>query len=516
MNANWPSNEELVFNGISLIPISAGSLIVDRDNKHSEPQEDAMLQLKTDVHVGKYPITHQQYSEVNGERLWVVGGPSKPAVDVSYFSALDFCELLNREAKKQGQPFFFRLPSEIEWEYICRAGSTALYPFGDKPDDIHLHACFSGNSGYVVPEPFDKETLRVLPYHSGGRTDVGKYLPNAFGIYDMCGNVWEWCEPFTDKTERTIDGLGSNLKVLKGGSWTDGAEKLTCQFRRLEDPEVARSNIGFRIVMEKTATAMAFSSEADDPLTITLPEGSISNSIGMNLIRLTADNEASPKAEKPESSGLETKKNILFGQTPVTVQQFALVMGHSPRRHTATRNPVQLVTWQDAHEFCKKLTNLPAEIAEKRHYRLPTEVEWEYACRAGHTATTAEQLRDFDFESRAWTRENTRKMLPMVGLKTPNGFGLHDMLGLVAEWCDTEFIEEMDERTQKKRELSDPFSPNEEGLVAELYNPNEPLKLACGGSWLLDRSQAYFWSRLVLPISHRSIHVGFRVVLEQH
>lgn len=511
MNTNHPTNETLVFHGITFVPIWAGSVVIDRNDKTT------VLQLERDVYIGKYPITRSQYVALGGNQIWLTRRENKPAIDISYYSALDFCESLNREARKQGQPFFFRLPNEIEWEYICRAGSTALYPYGDKPGDIHLHACFSENSGYIVPEPFDEETIKLLPYHSGGCEDVGKYLPNAFGIHDMCGNVWEWCEPFAGNDEAGRNNVDTSAKVLKGGSWTDAAEKLTCEFRRLEDPEVARSNIGFRVVMVRTESEAAISSsEPDDPLIKTLPESSLTNSIGMNLIRLTMKREAVPNSEKGEMSGLEMKKNILVAQTPVTVQQFLAVMGHSPQRYKAGRSPIQLVTWQDAQAFCRKLTDLPQEIAAKRHYRLPTEEEWEYACRAGHTATTAEQLRDFDFESLAWTRENSRNKIPFVGLKTPNGFGLHDMLGCVAEWCDTDYVEEAEEPTRKLNQLSDPFVPNEFGFVAELYNPKKPLKLACGGSWLLDRSQAYFWSRLVLPKSHRSIHVGFRVVLEQH
>lgn len=514
MIINYPGNEMLVFNGITLVPISAGSLVVIRND------ENVAIQLEREIYVGKYPITRSQYVAFGGEQIWLTGRENKPAIDVSCYSALDFCKLLNREARKKGQPFFFRLPNEIEWEYICRAGSTSLYPFGDNPEDVQLYSCFSGNSGYVMPEPFDEETLQVIDYHPGECAEVGKYLPNAFGIHDMCGNVWEWCEPITEKEEACSDNVESRVKVLKGGSWTDTAEKLTCGFRRLEDPEMARSNIGFRVVMVRTESKAAISLlEPDDPLAVTLPENSITNSIGMNLVRLTVESKT-PLIDDRSDLGIRgMRHSIFFGQSPVTFQQYETVMDRDLTErgsYRGARNPIQSVTWQDAQEYCRKLTNLPEEVAAKRHYRLPREEEWEYACRAGHNATTAEQLRDFDFESRAWTRENSRNKIPFVGRKTPNEFGLHDMLGCVAEWCDTEYFEEVDQRTRKLRQLSDPFVPNEDGFVAELYNPNGPLKLACGGSWLLDRSQAYFWSRLVLPISHRSIHVGFRVVLEQH
>ncbi|MEO2029662.1 MAG: formylglycine-generating enzyme family protein [Fuerstiella sp.] len=110
-------------------------------------------------------------------------------------------------------------------------------------------------------------------------------------------------------------------------------------------------------------------------------------------------------------------------------------MGSTPSEFKGAQNPVENVSWDDAVEFCRKLSELPAEKSAGYVYRLPTEAEWEYACRAG--TTTAYSFGDSKSElgEYAWYRKNSGDTTHPVGGKPPNAWGLYDMHGNVLEWC---------------------------------------------------------------------------------
>jgi hypothetical protein len=124
-----------------------------------------------------------------------------------------------------------------------------------------------------------------------------------------------------------------------------------------------------------------------------------------------------------------------IGVYEVSQEHYEAVMGTNPSNTKGVRNPVETVSWDDAVAFCLKLSALPAEKAARRVYRLPTEAEWEYACRAGTTTEYSfgddeRQLVDY-----AWFDDNSGARNHPVGQKKPNGFGLYDMHGNVREWC---------------------------------------------------------------------------------
>lgn len=134
--------------------------------------------------------------------------PELPVVCVDWFEAKKYCEWKGK-----------RLPTEKEWETACRAGSGALYYWGDALDTAYLW--YEGNSGSVAHRP-------------------GLKKPNALGLYDMCGNVWEWCGDWFDK-EKT-------QKVFKGGSWVSKADAVTSSARKGAPPDSKYCNNGFRCV----------------------------------------------------------------------------------------------------------------------------------------------------------------------------------------------------------------------------------------------------------------------------
>ncbi|MBT6143683.1 formylglycine-generating enzyme family protein [bacterium] len=157
-----------------------------------------------------YEITQQQYAKVMGTRPWqgkkyVQEGPDYPATYVNWHDAVEFCRKLS---KQEGVDY--RLPTEAEWEYACRAGTTTVYSFGDDASQMGQHAWYRKNA-----------------WDSGEKFAhvVGQKLPNRWGLYDIHGNVWEWCQDWYvgyDSMMVLTDPVGptlGNYHVLRGGSF---------------------------------------------------------------------------------------------------------------------------------------------------------------------------------------------------------------------------------------------------------------------------------------------------------
>jgi formylglycine-generating enzyme required for sulfatase activity len=177
--------------------------------------------------IGKYPITQAQYQAVMGTNpSYFKNNPLNPVEQVSWDDAQAFCQKLSQITGKT-----YRLPTESEWEYACRAGTTTRYYFGDDDNQLGNYAWYAKNSG-------------------GKTHPVGQKKPNGWGLYDMSGNVWEWCE---DDSTAWIDNdnCSQSEKCLRGGSW--GNYPLRCRsavryFRYRRD--IRYFNSGFRVVCD--------------------------------------------------------------------------------------------------------------------------------------------------------------------------------------------------------------------------------------------------------------------------
>ena len=171
-----------------------------------------------------------------------------PAICVSWNDATEFCKWLSKKTGKT-----VRLPTEAEWEYACRAGSAAAFPWGDNPDD-----------GAGLANTADKTAKKrnpnwtVFNFQDGFAltSPCGKFKPNAWGLYDMIGNVWEWCADWVAAAtakDAATDPIGAEKgedRVMRGGSWFCGPKYARSAYRGKNPPTSRGTDIGFRIAVE--------------------------------------------------------------------------------------------------------------------------------------------------------------------------------------------------------------------------------------------------------------------------
>lgn len=187
--------------------------------------------------IGRYPVTFAEYDHFWAAPKWQTlddeswGRGRRPVINISWYDAQAYCEWL---AKETGQPY--RLPTEAEWEYACRAGTTTPYSFGDSITD--KDANFGGKLGRT--------------------TEVGSYPTNPWELYDMHGNVWEWVEDISHENYRRApaDGLAwtdsegkesPHFRIFRGGSWVSDPEDCRSAFRNWARPGYRDYYLGFRV-----------------------------------------------------------------------------------------------------------------------------------------------------------------------------------------------------------------------------------------------------------------------------
>ena len=190
--------------------------------------------------MGKYPVTQAQWQAVMGNNPSDCKGANRPVEMVSWNDATKFCQKLSQIT---GKPYF--LPSESQWEYACRARTSTPFYFGKTITSELVN--YDGNYPYGKA-PKGK--------YRGKTTDVGILPPNGFGLYDMHGNVWEWCQDIwhdnyegapTDGSAWET-GSDSDYRVLRGGSWNLYSLDCRCAGRYYGNPGIHSNCVGFRVV----------------------------------------------------------------------------------------------------------------------------------------------------------------------------------------------------------------------------------------------------------------------------
>lgn len=227
----WP--DEYKTTKLVLRYIPEGSFIMGGGSS----DESRRVTLTKPFYMGVFEVTQKQWGLVMGSS----GGDSYPA-SVSYndirgsssgarwpaSAAVDASSFLGKLRAKTGLDF--DLPTEAQWEYACRAGTMTAYYWGDAMDGAY--AWYSGNSG-----------SKTHP--------VGTKLPNAWGLYDMSGNVWEWCRDWYGTLAYGTDPVGSasgSTRVLRGGSWYSNSGYCTSSYKDVSGPSYRYDFLGFRLV----------------------------------------------------------------------------------------------------------------------------------------------------------------------------------------------------------------------------------------------------------------------------
>ncbi len=231
----------------------------------------------------------------------------------------------------------------------------------------------------------------------------------------------------------------------------------------------------------------------------------IANSIGMKLVLIPADafTMGSPEEDVGRHPNERQHKVTIsepyyLGQFEVTQEEYEKVTGSNPSSIKGARHPVETLGWEDAVSFCKKLSELPEEKAAGREYRLPTEAEWEYACRAGSETPYSFGESAKPLHEHAWFAENSQNQHHPAGGKKPNRWDLYDMHGNVYEWCDDWFDD------YPSRSVIDPQGP--------IRGTERVIR---GGSWVV-ANESHFRSAQLSNYKpkDRSPLLGFRVVLD--
>jgi len=593
--------------GPEMVSIPTGSFMMgspeDEEDRYPDEGLQHRVQIAHPFALSKYPVTFAEYDafcsatghEKPEDQGW--GRGRRPVINVSWRDARAYCNWLSRETDE-----VYRLPSEAEWEYVCRSGTKTRYWWGDAWDKARANGALESRK----------------------TSEVDRYPANPWGLHDMHGNVGEWCEDLWQadylrpRTQAAfLSYYGETSRVVRGGSWIGIARFCRAAFRRRYAPDDRYDSLGFRPARvqapgvqasdpgnaERSGLRAGTAGVAEPPverregsprpwrgeptdfaplrLRVTpgaaalaplaaLPPASFvirtdcaelvvervtrntlgywARAMGRDRFGLWAEFAlddlrqrlrycppgrflmGSPDDEPGRYDREGPQRQITFAQgfwlfdTPVTQALYQAVMGENPSRFVSPTRPVEQVDWTQAQGFIGALNDRMPGLA----LRLPSEAEWEYACRAGTSAATyagpmqilgknnapvldniawyggnsgtAFELENGE-DSSGWPEkqfEHERAGTMPVMRKCANSWGFYDMLGNVWEWC-------ADAWSDTHKGAAPDGSPRpvsqQAGLISQVVR---------GGSWFLDAKDCRAAYRFRRASADRDSRLGFR------
>jgi formylglycine-generating enzyme required for sulfatase activity len=490
---------------MEMIWVQPGSFTMGQDGV-ATPEHN--VTLTKGFYLGKYEVTQAQYEAVmTGNSDGLSATPSnwpnnadRPVEKVSWDDIQKFLTRLNaQESGNIPAGWSYVLPTEAQWEYACRAGTTTVYSWGDNIS--------ASDANYN--------------YNIGQTADVGQYSANPWGFFDMHGNVWEWTADwyggYSSGAQTDPEGSATgSYRVLRGGSWDSPGADLRSASRINGNPGYRGNGIGVRVGFQQQSADVASPEmsilgdanitqlqgvawvdpgvEAHDVRDGNLTSSvSVSGTVDVNAtgtytltytVSDAAGNQASltrtvtvgtpatyasdlnasvslemiwvqpgsftmgsPTTEVGRQTN-ETEHNVTLtkgfylGKYEVTQAQYEAVMTGNSDGLSATpsnwpnnaERPIEMVSWDDIQKFLTRLNaqesgNIPAGWS----YVLPTEAQWEYACRAG-TTTAYSWGDDISASDANWNHGNDANQTENVGQYAANPWGIFDMHGNVWEW----------------------------------------------------------------------------------
>lgn len=473
-----------------------------------------------------------------------------------------------------------RLPTEAEWEAACRAATKGATWRGDleilgenNAPGLDAIAWYGGNSGV----DFDLENgvdssdwpKKLYEHSKAGSRVVAKKAANPWGLYDILGNVWEWCwdwwGDYSSESQQDPEGPDEGSgRVIRGGSWFANARDVRTAYRGGLTPGIRDFHVGFRVSRGPLGSRMARPGRgAASPGRGVARRGSASSdrlrrdSFWVEALGWAADGGidgygrwadlevsgvrhrlrwiypgkflmGSPEDEpgRWDDEGpqheVTLRQGFWLGETPCTQDLWQVVMGEEPSYFQSPRRPVEQVSWEDCHAFYERLREIHPEF----HGQLPTEAQWEYACRGGATGAIWKGELEIIGERNApalhpiaWYGGNSglgfelengddssdwgdvqfprdRSGTHEVARKLPNPWGLWDMLGNVLEWCRDGW------------NVSDPYP---EGTRSDPFVEEGSDRVVRGGSWHDHARGVRVAYRGGATSGYRIFDVGFRI-----
>ncbi|MFN6513808.1 MAG: SUMF1/EgtB/PvdO family nonheme iron enzyme [Nostoc sp. CreGUA01] len=234
---------------LEMVSIPGGNFPMGASREEAASQEDERPQHLVNIKpffMGRYPITQRQWRAIaNLPKInhhlkpdpSCFNGDNLPVERVSWYDALEFCERLSQKTGR-----YYRLPSEAEWEYACRARTSTAFHFGQKITENLANYCG------------DDDNINSI--NSQCTTEVGSFPANTFGLYDMHGNIWEWCADYEHDNYQDapldgsawVDDGNEEYRILRGGSWGHPANLCRSTSRFSEAATTKDKQIGFRVV----------------------------------------------------------------------------------------------------------------------------------------------------------------------------------------------------------------------------------------------------------------------------
>ena len=490
--------------------------------------------------IGKYEVTQALWQEIMGSNPSYFKGDNLPVEQVSWDDCQEFLSKLNARKGEFGitDGRTFRLPTEAEWEYAARGGKLSKGFKYSGSNNIGDVAWYWDNSG--------KKTH-----------PVGRKQANELGIYDMSGNVLEWCHwcgGYSSGAQTNPQGPASgSRRVIRGGCWDSGARDCRVSYLNILTPVSRFASLGLRLVLNVSKpfekpkpkpqskpqpvrskknkgnlvlllsalagmvivigimlgvrqcgggeTVAYDDAYADSTADLSLQEMWEMVEVEGGTFTMGATSEQGSDAWENEKPAHQVTLNTFsIGKYEVTQDLWQEIMGSNPSNFKGDNLPVENVSWDDCQEFLRKLNARKGEFGftDGRTFRLPTEAEWEYAARGGKLSKGFRYSGSNNLGDVAWYWDNSGGKTHPVGTKQPNELGIYDMSGNVDEWCQ------------------DWYGGYSSGAQT---NPQGPAsgsdRVRRGGSWnsfAQDSRVAY--RRSILTPEPRSNYLGLRLVLK--